>query len=317
MRQIGTLPSEEQARRFEDFLLSSDVKGMVEEEDGAWSIWVYEEDHFADAKEQLSEFRENPDEAKYTSVAKVAQKKRNVEEKENRRYRKRMVDVRKQWSRPLLARSRVTMTLIIVSIAVAVSSTDLHNKKGGFLIPVGNKVEPIQKLLFISDVEAIENGIRWDPTRGIEDILHGQIWRIFTPMFIHFSFLHILFNMMWLRDLGTSIEHNAGKWRYLLLVMTISGISNFAQFTMSGPFFGGMSGVVFGLFGFIWMRSKFDPNSGYYMPPRLVYFMIGFMFLCFFGMLGEIANTAHTVGLLTGMFFGYLPRFLRDLKRRA
>jgi GlpG protein len=70
-------------------------------------------------------------------------------------------------------------------------------------------------------------------------------------MFLHFSPLHLLFNMMWLKDLGGVIEVRRGRWRYLGLVLLIAGISNLAQGIVSGPFFGGMSGVVFGLFGYI------------------------------------------------------------------
>src|SRR5690606_15962661 len=67
------------------------------------------------------------------------------------------------------------------------------------------------------------------------------------------------------------------------------------------PFFLGMSGVVFGLFGFVWMRSRFVPRSQFLMPRDLVVWMLGWLVICTTGFVGPIANVAHGVGLLVGM----------------
>jgi GlpG protein len=121
--------------------------------------------------------------------------------------------------------------------------------------------------------------------------------------------------MMWLRDLGGVIEARRGRWRYLALVLLIAGISNAAQGIMKGPNFGGMSGVVFGLFGYVWMQSRYVPTSGFFMPQNIVILMLIWMAVCYSGIVGPIANTAHTVGLLTGMIIGYAPKLWRDLSR--
>ena len=73
-----------------------------------------------------------------------------------------------------------------------------------------------------------------------------------------------------------------------------------------GPVFGGMSGVVYGLLGYVWIRGKFDPGSGLYLHSYTVTMMIIWFVACLTGVLGPIANTAHAAGLVMGMAWGYL-----------
>src|SRR5262249_30186577 len=103
--------------------------------------------------------------------------------------------------------------------------------------------------------------VTWD--NSLPEIRHGEVWRLITPIFIHFGVLHIVFNMLWLRDLGSMIEGRQSSTYLVLLVVVIAAGSNLGQFYFGhGPAFGGMSGVVYGLLGYIWLRGKFDPASG-------------------------------------------------------
>ena len=132
-----------------------------------------------------------------------------------------------------------------------------------------------------------------------------RVWRLITPIFIHFDPLHILFNMMWLFDLGSMIEGRQSSWRLAILVVAIAAGSNLGQFWLSGPVFGGMSGVVYGLLGYIWMRGKFDPGSGLYLHPSTVMMMIVWFLACFTPLIPHAANGAHAVGLIMGLAWGY------------
>ena len=75
-----------------------------------------------------------------------------------------------------------------------------------------------------------------------------------------------------------------------------------------------MSGVVFGLFGYLWIKSRYQPESGFYMPPRIAFLMVAWFVICFTGAIGHIGNTAHGVGMMVGMVIAYWPVFLRKLR---
>ncbi len=63
----------------------------------------------------------------------------------------------------------------------------------------------------------------------------GQYWRFITPIFIHFGWLHIVFNSLWLWDLGSRVERVMGSFNMLLLFLVIALVSNVAQFVFGGP----------------------------------------------------------------------------------
>jgi len=75
---------------------------------------------------------------------------------------------------------------------------------------------------------------------------------------------------------------------------------------MASSRFGGMSGVVYGLLGYVWIRGKLDPSSGYSLPRWIIVMMMGWFLLCVVGAVPNIANTAHGVGLLVGAAWGFL-----------
>lgn len=140
-----------------------------------------------------------------------------------------------------------------------------------------------------------------------------QWWRLLTPVFMHFSELHLIFNLLWVWVAGSRIEVLQGRWVLAGLVV-FSGISsNLAQFWVSGPLFGGMSGVVFALLAYTWLWDKQSLWPRFNLPPALMGFMLVWLVLGYSGLLqgmglGAIANTAHLAGLLAGLVYVYLVR---------
>ncbi len=161
-----------------------------------------------------------------------------------------------------------------------------------------------------------------------EKIRQDQWWRLFTPCLMHRDFLHILFNLAWIWILGRQIDERLRPWRVIPLILIIGIVSNVAQYLMSGPFFLGISGVVVGLAGFIWMRQRIAPWEGYPLSKATFLFLIifvlsmlalewitlGIEFFSAVSVMPMIANTAHVVGGLCGMFLGKFSFFGRRLK---
>jgi GlpG protein len=289
MRQIGRLEDEMQARRFGDFLYSRKIENQVEPTAaGGWVIWVVDESHLEEAVDLFERFAARPDDPMFVQGAGHGARQRHRQEQAHTPKRARIVDARTAFYRPPVGYGTLTITLIVISVVVTL------------VVLLGGN-DRLRSLLSISEHSPMNRFAEHLP-----EIRHGQIWRLFTPMFLHFGPLHIIFNMLWLRDLGSMIETRKGTWTLLALVLVISAISNLGQYFVSGPSFGGMSGVVFGLLGYIWMQGKFDPASGLELHPQTVMLMIGWFFLGLTGMIGNIANTAHGVGAVVGITWGFL-----------
>ena len=134
--------------------------------------------------------------------------------------------------------------------------------------------------------------------------------RLLTPIFMHFGIVHLIFNLMWLRQLGCQVEANHGLVGLVALVVVSAVPGNVGQLAVGGPYFGGMSGVNYGLFGFVWMQMQYGTRARYAMTPSTVWLMMGWLLLCATGFIGPIADAAHAIGLAVGLCAG-LPAYLR------
>jgi GlpG protein len=179
---------------------------------------------------------------------------------------------------------------------------------------MGEQEEGILSYLRMTPIMVIDGEPKINPT--LPEIRHGEVWRLITPIFIHFGPMHLLFNLWCLYNLGGVVEIQRGWFRVAALVLVSALISNLAQLLFKGPGFGGMSGVVYALLGYAWMKSRFDPSAGIYIAPDTVMILVGWLFLCMTPLMPiNVANHAHVGGLVVGLIVGIAPTIWRKVRR--
>ena len=141
------------------------------------------------------------------------------------------------------------------------------------------------------------------------DHLWQQPWRLISPMLLHFGWLHLVFNVLWWLDLGRRIEHQSRLLLVALLVFT-SLAANVAQAWQEASLFGGLSGVIYGLLGYIWVMDRYNPVR-YHLPQNILIFMLLWLLLGMSGLFpalgfGDMANMAHIGGLVAGVVWGFM-----------
>jgi GlpG protein len=306
MRSIGKVQSRKEANTFGGYLYLHEIENTVEEAtDGQWEIWVHEDDCLEQAEEYFRAFQDAADSAEFTTAEKQAERLRKKQERTEVAARKPVVDARQVW-----ASAEGTYPIGLVTTVLVVLSAGFYllaEMRGGGQWP---------SILFIRDFQEVD-GLRLWEQGGLASVRRGQVWRLVSPIFIHFTLLHLMFNMMWLMDLGGMVEYNKGSNFFTGFILLVAAASNLGQYVMAGPNFGGMSGVVYGLLGYAWIMGRYDPGSGMKLRPATVTLMLGWFFVCIlFARIMPVANTAHAVGLGLGMAWGFFGSGGIDRVRR-
>lgn len=204
-----------------------------------------------------------------------------------------------------LRRAPLTVALLIINVAFFPVTSGVENGQFSSLF---------HAMTFVP-FEVGQDYIRFF---GLGAVLgNGEYWRLLSPMFLHFGAMHIVFNLLWVWEVGKRIEMVNGAIVLLLVTLVSSLSSNFLQYFMSGPsLFGGMSGVVFGYLGYAFVWSRLVPQRDMGLPKGVYIFMIVMLVLGFAGifdflMPGKLANAAHLGGLIAGLTLGLIFALLK------
>lgn len=133
-----------------------------------------------------------------------------------------------------------------------------------------------------------------------------QLWRWLSHAVLHFSVMHIAFNILWWWQLGGDIEKKLGGLKLLQIFAISSALSGAGQYWVEGANFGGLSGVVYALVGYLWVVSTKAPQLGLTIPRQIVGFMLIWLVLGYMQPFMAIANTAHLAGLIAGVGIGWI-----------
>jgi len=340
MRQLAVLPNPDDARTLVECLRGLRIETRLEYLTDGCAVWVLDEDRLARAKEELVDFTRNPADPRFDAARKAADARRRRLEREEEEHAAGVAPPRPEPAprpRPGPWTSGLMLTCVLVFVLDTAFTYQQYAGLGPstalkyalHLTSDSDQALPsvIEQALAFSSYE-MKRGDVVEPWP--RQILSGQVWRLVTPIFLHFGPVHLLFNLSVLYFLGGMIERRRGAWRLLLLVLACALPSNVAEYVFSSltwkdgglatqmpGLFGGMSGVLYGLFGYVWMKSRYEPGLGLYLSPRLVLWMIAWLFLCMTGWIGPIANVAHVAGLIVGVVIGAAPQVWRLAARET
>ena len=151
-------------------------------------------------------------------------------------------------------------------------------------------------------------------------LINNEWWRLITPTFLHFSITHLVFNCLWIYILGSRIEKLDGLSVFLFIFILTGILSNAGQFFWTQQYlFGGLSGAVYGLLGYCFIIELDGRHGRYGLPEALYLFMFIWLLVGFTGVLsffgfGNVANTAHLVGMIAGFIIGLITKYSLKLK---
>lgn len=150
-------------------------------------------------------------------------------------------------------------------------------------------------------------------------ISEGEYWRLVTPMFLHASVIHLLFNMFSLYLFGPELEHIAGKARFLTVYMLSGLVGTIASYFLHewNYMHVGASGAIFGILGafgaLVYYTKHIMPQLKQVIVPLIVIGVI----MTF--VQSNINATAHISGLITGFIVGlsyFHPKRIAAWKKR-
>jgi membrane associated rhomboid family serine protease len=182
----------------------------------------------------------------------------------------------------------VATAIVAINVAVFVAMVIGTKKLGHFSVP-----------------ELLAWGANFGPLT-----VNGQWWRVFTALFVHFSFLHLALNMWAFWNVGRLSERLFGRGTLLFLYIaagTLASLSSIAwDPTLSSV---GASGAIFGVFGAF---LAFLSRQRRQIPAVIVrkHWISTSAFVLFNLVCGAVQpgidNAAHVGGLLCGFVLGYI-----------
>lgn len=323
MRLIGTLVDARQAELFAAWMVAEGMAVHLEPAGDGFEVWIRQEDQTVRARAELAAFQQNPLDPKFPGAAARAAEVERDRLRRQKAFEKNVVHGARTRGQ---GKSSPLIVLLIVICGVVALLTNFGNgnvaQMPAFQALNFNWTQPPQSTELFRQYGENPDAL---PLR-LASILRGEVWRIFTPMFIHFGTTHLIFNMLMLFQLGRIVEWRYGTVWLAPLVLFTAAASHLAEGLVPGSlrsaplqvtpeliavYFGGMSGVVYGLFGFLWVKSVFDPASGIRLAPSTIVIMVVWLLLCMSPLgeqlIGRVANWAHGAGLASGMLAGLVP----------
>jgi GlpG protein len=140
----------------------------------------------------------------------------------------------------------------------------------------------------------------------LDSVWDGQLWRLFTTVFVHANVIHLVFDVWIIWLFGKATEKWMGSLRFAGFVVA-TAVGPIAAEVLAGGSAVGLSGVGYALFGFLYALRRDEDFAAELMTPNVVRGLVFWFFLCigltYLDIL-KIANVAHGAGAVIGWLFG-------------
>lgn len=216
-------------------------------------------------------------------------------------------------AKPVLTRLLIGVNVVVFIAMLVVGFFLLDRQGGSALEQITNYISSIISLLMGNKFPETDLSLLMMGAKYNQLIFEGQVWRLFTAMFLHIGIIHLLFNLFALNALGPMVEGYFGHWRFALIYLIGGLFGSLASYAFSAAPSAGASGAVFGLAGattiyFLTYRDNFGTRGESILQSMLA--IIGINLVFGFAMSG-IDNWGHIGGLIGGAIvaWGLLPKY--------
>lgn len=163
--------------------------------------------------------------------------------------------------------------------------------------------------------EFVWPNLRNDP----QVLLELGFWPVWRLSLLHFSVMHLIFNLVWWWVIGQKIEQKDGQVALLVLIVVSGYMGNLAQWWLTGPAFGGASGITMAMLGWVGWR-QLQRKIDYDLPSLLLPLMAGWMLFSIFSEYlfaidSQTGHGAHIIGLASGLILAiFMPKKQINIK---
>ena len=142
---------------------------------------------------------------------------------------------------------------------------------------------------------------------GYRYVRHGEIWRLFTAMFLHAGLLHLTVNVISLFQLGRFYELMFGTRRFLFIYFISGLLASVASVLWTRGASVGASGAIFGVLGAFIFSIRRSPlwrhhPAGKSLVSQAVFLIVANIILTW--TIPQIDKAGHVGGLLSGLILG-------------
>ena len=131
-----------------------------------------------------------------------------------------------------------------------------------------------------------------------------MIYKLWSPTFVHYTLLHLCPNLVLFWLFAGKVERQS-TFELIVVFLLLAAGANISQWLITGPHFGGLSGVVYGLMAYLTLLNRWAGVKNYYIDPMFGVLMLVLIPMAFAGFLGKVSSYAHLGGLISGVILAF------------